>query len=72
MDIGVMKFNYSLDRKYQNFDKYYSVMRLSPDGKKIDIWNLKPYEAKRDVDFEYDEDENEEPSNEAEADRVLV
>ena len=41
-DIPVQKFNYSLDKRYQNYDHYFAILKLNIGCTKISIHNLKP------------------------------
>jgi len=45
-EIPIQKFNYSLDKRYQNFDKFFAAMQVSHDGENINIINLKPTKVK--------------------------
>lgn len=40
-EIPIQKYNYSLEKKYQNFDKFYAALKIAPDGNSFDIFNLK-------------------------------
>ena len=41
-EISCKKFGYSLDKSVQNKDYYFAGLRLSQDGKKLILFNLKP------------------------------
>jgi hypothetical protein len=41
-EIACQKYNYSLDKRYQNLDHYVATLRLSKDAKTFIIHNIKP------------------------------
>lgn len=46
-EIACQKYNYSLDKRYQNLDHYVATLRLSKDAKTLHIYNIKPQEYKQ-------------------------
>ena len=42
-DISCMKYHYNVDPTLQNMDMNYAILKLSPDGKRLIINNLKLY-----------------------------
>lgn len=36
-----MKYHYNVDKAFQNMDLNYAILKLSPDGKRLIINNLK-------------------------------
>ena len=45
-----MKYHYNVDKAYQNMDLSYAILRVSKDGKRLVIDNLKLRAFKRSKD----------------------
>lgn len=56
-EIPCLKYNYTMD-KTQNFDHFFATLRLSSDGKKFEINNLKPHAYKAIQQVENTEERN--------------